>query len=729
MNAKTIILTATALVIGLAARAQEPETARPDSLGTVQKLKEATVVARQELIKTDADKITYLVEKDFVASSGMLIDAMRRIPMVSISPDQRILLNGSSNYKVLVNGRPTGLLARNFNELIKSFPAASVKEIQVMTNPPVKYDAEGIGGIINIVTVKRVNAGYCGSMGASAAHVGHFGGNSFLSAQLGKWTLSTSASGSYNGGRPTIHGESLVENFTSERLRENLLAFSNKQKQGLGSFAMEASCEIDSLNLLTLSGWANLQRAHRIYEATETFRNASGQVSRQYDEPMERFDRSKTFSGELAYQHTFKGDGGLLTFSYAIDGDPSTTDNHVAVSPILDCQPYLRHSFNTEQTLQQMAQADWFATLRKKHQLESGVKYTFRSHVADSHDEVWDYAGSRWVADDSNLNDLDYSQHIFAAYASYGYRFNKLTLKAGTRLEYTLNRGVSKSAAADITFDNSNFNIVPYLNASWQTGSRSALSLTYTRRLGRPGVSYLNPYIYEETPTSHIHGNPDLRTVVSDALTISWRHGGEKWDVTTRLYGSHSGNKIEYLSIIHPDGVKEGTYGNVSRYNHAEALINLNWSPALRTTFSLATRGGYDSYYAKVLEQRNGGWFYSVNLGFDIGLWREASLNGSLQGYSQPVTLQRSYSGFDYDYTFGLQQRLADGRLTLQLLAMMPFQRRYNGSVRNTYAENYHMQMVSWYDPRYFSLSASWRFGKTEIRLRKARKNVVNDQL
>ena len=715
------------LLAGWTAAAQntvtENETVQRDTLKT------SVVISRQEIIQSDADKITYWVERDPVASSGMLIDAMRRIPMISISPDQKVLLNGSSDYKVLVNGRPTGMLARNFNELINSYPASSIKEIQVITNPPVKYDAEGIGGIINIVTVKRVKVGYSGSLGMRAAHVGEAGGNAFLSAHMGKWTISASASGSYNRGSPILYGESLVENLTSERLRQNLLTFSNQQQQGLGAFALETSYEIDSLNLLTLSGWANLRRAHLMYEATETFRDVSGEITRQYDEPMERFNREKIFSGELAYQHTFPGDGGLLTFSYAIDGDPATTDNRVSLIPILDSSPYRRHSFNTERTLQQMAQADWFATLRGKHQLESGFKYMLRSHVADSHDELWDYGANHWAADDSNLNDLDYHQHIFAAYASYGYRFKKVTLKAGTRLEYTLNRGVSKSTAADITFDNSNFNIVPYLNASWQTGSRSALSLTYTRRLGRPGVSYLNPYIFEETPTSRIHGNPDLRTVVSDALTLTWRNGGEKWDVTARLYGSRSGNKIEYLSIIHPDGVKEGTYGNVACYNHVEALVNLTWSPGSRATFSLATRGGYDGYYAEVLDQHNGGWFYSANLGFDIGLWREASLNGSLQSYSQPVTLQRSYSGFDYYYTLGLQQRLVDGRLTLSLAALMPFQRQYGGSERDTYADNYHMHMASWYDPRYFGLSVTWRFGKTEIRQRKVRKNMVDDSL
>ena len=163
MKTKTIILTAATLAIGLTARAQESGIAQPDSLGTIQNLKEATVVARQELIKTDADKLTYNVQADPQAEGGNLIDILRNVPMLSINGEDKVLLNGSSDYKVLVNGKPTGMLARNFDQLVKSIPASSIKEIQVITNPPVKYDAEGIGGIINIVMVKRLKSGYSAS--------------------------------------------------------------------------------------------------------------------------------------------------------------------------------------------------------------------------------------------------------------------------------------------------------------------------------------------------------------------------------------------------------------------------------------------------------------------------------------------------------------------------------------------------------------------------------------
>ena len=159
MNAKTVILTAAALLAGLAAGAQDPVTEQPDTLGKVEQLGEATVTARRELIMADADKLTYNVEADPLSAGSNLIDILRNVPMLSINGDEEVLLNGSKDYKVLVNGRSTGMLARNFNQLIKTIPASSIKEIQVNTNPPVKYDAEVIGGIINIVMARRLKSG------------------------------------------------------------------------------------------------------------------------------------------------------------------------------------------------------------------------------------------------------------------------------------------------------------------------------------------------------------------------------------------------------------------------------------------------------------------------------------------------------------------------------------------------------------------------------------------
>lgn len=728
MNAKTVILTAAALLAGLAAGAQDPVTEQPDTLGKVEQLGEATVTARRELIMADADKLTYNVEADPLSAGSNLIDILRNVPMLSINGDEEVLLNGSKDYKVLVNGRSTGMLARNFSQLIKTIPASSIKEIQVITNPPVKYDAEGIGGIINIVMARRLKSGYSGSLGANASTPGTVSGNGYLNAQLGKFTFSSNTSGTYYTS-PTAHGVTDIENYTSETNHYQKLAFDNDNTYRIGAFSLEASYEPDSLNLITLSGWTNFQKILSNYDITETFWNTGHVKTVEMLEPTVRTNRYDTFSGELAYQKTFRNDGGILTFSYSIDGNPNSTDNNIIVTPVLNYPDYHRHSFNTEHTIQQIGQIDYFATLRKKHQIEAGGKYTLRSHVADSKDELWDYAKNEWYIDNSNVNDLDYKQHIFAAYASYGYKFSKLTLKAGTRLEYTLNRGLSKSASGNITFDNSNFNIVPYFNAAWQIDPKNSLALSYTRRLGRPSVSYLNPYIFEESPYSRMHGNPDLRTVVSDALTLTYRTGGDKWDLTARTYGSLTGNKIEYLSVVGPDGVKVSTYENAVKYNHIDQMLSFNWNPSDKFSLQTSALVGYDYYHAPALEQKNDGINWNVSLSANVFLWEGAMAYASADAGGGEITLQRTWRGVDYEYSLGLRQGFLQNRLILSVSAIMPFQNRYAGPVRDTYTDTYYQHNEYWYNPRQFRLGLTWRFGKTSINFKHARKTEVSDKL
>ena len=728
MNAKTIILTASVLLAGLSGRAQDAMTAQPDSLGRVERLREATVAARRELVTSDADKLTYNVEADPQAAGSSLIDILRRVPMVSVNGEEKVLLNGSTDYKVLVNGRPTGMLVRNFAQLVKTFPASSVKEIQVITNPPVKYDAEGIGGLINIVLVRRLKAGYSGSVGLQAGTLGMVAGNGYLSAQLGKFAVSASAGG-MRFPNPRLYGITDIENLTGTARRYQRLEFEDDVLYSTGSFSLEASYEPDSLNLITLSGWVDLQRTRESFRISERFWDADRNLTADMQEPRQMYNRGDSFSGELAYQRTFQGDGGVLTFSYAIDGIPNGVDNGVTVVPVLGVEPYRRHSFNTANTLQHFAQADYFATLRKKHQLEAGAKYTLRSHTADSQDELWDFERQAWRMDNGNVNDLDYRQHIFAAYASYGYKFARLTLKAGARLEYTLNRGLSKSASGKLTFDNSNFNVVPYLNAAWQLGGSDALSLSYTRRLGRPSVSYLNPYIFEESPYSRSHGNPDLRTVVSDALTLTYRTSGDKWDLTARTYGSLCNNKIEYLSVVGSDGVKVSTYENAVKYNHIDQLLSFNWSPSDKFSLQTSAMVGYDYYYAPTLDQKNDGINWDVSLSANVFLWKGAMAYASADAGGGEITLQRTYHGVDYEYSLGLRQGFLQNRLILSVSAIMPFQNRYAGPVRDTYTETYYQHNEGWYNPRQFRLGLTWRFGKTTINFKHAKKTEVSDTL
>lgn len=229
--------------------------------------------------------------------------------------------------------------------------------------------------------------------------------------------------------------------------------------------------------------------------------------------------------------------------------------------------------------------------------------------------------------------------------------------------------------------------------------AKNILSLSYTRRLSRPGVSYLNPYVREEEPFSKSHGNPDLRTVVSDALTLTYRTNGEKWNLMTRVYGIFCNNKIEYLSSIGADGIKLSTYENAARYNPIDATVDFDWS-------------------------------HMEKLGLqDALLWWGMRAYASAYATGGEISLLRTYHGADYNYSLGIRREFLQNRSIMSLMAIMPFQGRYDNTERDTDTGSYHQHNESWYNPRQFHLGLIWRFGKTSVNLRHVRKTTTDDKL
>jgi len=132
-------------------------------------LDELSVTAQRPLVKVEIDKLTYSAKDDPEASTSNVLDMLRKVPLVTVDGEDEIQLKGSSNFKIYLNGKPSNMISGNPSQVLKSMPANSVKDIEVITDPGAKYDAEGVGGIINIITDKRSDDGYSGSVGANTA--------------------------------------------------------------------------------------------------------------------------------------------------------------------------------------------------------------------------------------------------------------------------------------------------------------------------------------------------------------------------------------------------------------------------------------------------------------------------------------------------------------------------------------------------------------------------------
>src|SRR5690606_11829168 len=149
-------------------------------------LEEVSVTAQKPLVKVEIDKLTYSAKDDPESSTSNVLDLLRKVPLVTVDGEDEIQLKGSSNFKIYINGKPSNMVSSNPSQVLKSMPANSVKDVEVITDPGAKYDAEGIGGIINIVTDKRVDDGYSASIGANGNTFGGYGANAYLASKYGK---------------------------------------------------------------------------------------------------------------------------------------------------------------------------------------------------------------------------------------------------------------------------------------------------------------------------------------------------------------------------------------------------------------------------------------------------------------------------------------------------------------------------------------------------------------
>jgi len=430
-------------------------------------LKEVSVTAQKPLIKVDVDKITYSLESDPDSKTNNALEMLRKVPMLTVDGDENVTLNGQSNYKVLVNGKSSSMMSKNFKDVIKSLPGSSIKDIEVITNPSSKYEAEGIGGIINIITLKKTLNGYNGSVNAGFDTFGAANGGLYLTAKVNKFGFS---------GRYSIDQRKQPES-RSTTSRENYLPtaenqyymYTNGTNKGGGfsqNFNGEASYDIDSLNLISASFWGYMgNNSSDGLSKTEILNSAKVRTSYFEMKNLGTYSYG-TMSGNIDYQKTYKKPDKTFTVSYKLDNNPHSQDNVSETQNTVNYDTYKQNSVGESFTREQTLQADYYDPLSKKHQIECGLKGIYRQNYSNS-DYYLLNSQEEMVLDPAKSNELDYNQTIVGLYGGYVYKLDKFSMKSGLRAELTWNDAISKSIR-DTSFSNQLQNLVPYITFTYK---------------------------------------------------------------------------------------------------------------------------------------------------------------------------------------------------------------------------------------------------------------------
>lgn len=689
-------------------------------------LKEVTVTAVQPLIKNEPDKLTYNLESDPQTASSPLVDILRKVPMLSVDGEDVVRLNGETNFKVLVNGRSSGLLVKNFKDAIKAMPASSIKSIEVITNPPAKYDAEGIGGVINIITNRKTTSGYNGSINAGLNTLGGYNGGGYISAQLGKLSLSTNI---YTGKQVSkgSYYTSESENFLSDDFKYSMSSGTSNSESQFNNLSIEASYEIDSLNLITLSGWGYLGNSTSIGTSLMESRNANNILSRKYSTTNISDYLYGAGSGSLSYQKTFKKPDQNLTFSYSIDASPTESDFTNNVVPELNFSQYSQKSANKAMGLEHTLQADYYNPIGKKHNIETGIKYILRQNFSDTDVEIFNPIDGIWKEAPEKVNDLDYDQHIGNMYGGYAFKHKSLSLKGGFRMEYTINDGISKSSDGNITFTNKQFDVVPYINFSYMLKKGNSVSASFTQRLNRPGIWHLNPYVNDNDPMNISYGNPNLETVRRNSITLGYRKSSQTWNLNVNLNGNFTRNNIERIRRVDADGISRSTYENIGINRNYR--LNFNYSYRRGEKLNIYVNGGiaYTTISSPELNLSNDGLSYFGGAGLSAKVWEKGTVNLNGFVYGGDVSLQ-GRNPVNYTSSIGFSQRFFKDKLTLSLYVSEPLSKTKSYKY-NSEDITYKMSTESVYVRRSANISLYWRFGKFNVNVKKARKATTDDKM
>lgn len=690
-------------------------------------IEEVVVAVQKPLIVADDEKLAYSVEDDPDAATSQLVDIMRKVPQLSVDAEGNVLLNGQSDYKVLVNGRSSSMMSKNFKTVIESMPAGSVKKIEVITNPSTKYEAEGVGGIINIITNRKVAGGYNGNINLAGSTTYYLNGNAYIAAQAGKFSISASAYVQGSRSRLNYLGDGFREVYDDPTM--HLMNSSTSMRFGgryLGAY-FNASYEIDTMNLITLEGgYHNGKNWNKADSKTEIFSVDNERVV-AYDNTIDSRYNYNSYWASANYQHRFNREEHTLTLSYEMDLSPDKEDQLYDVFNTFNYPTSARRNLGDNGSFDNTVQIDYFNPINKVHSIEAGTKYIYRRYTNESQTLLRDEAtGEFAIAPNYPRSDMNYTQNILALYAGYHLKGKKLSGRVGARMEQAWSDVVVRTEKDEINYAPSLFNVIPYASANYRPNDANTLSLSYTQRLGRPNIWNMNPY-RNESPMSVSYGNPDLDATIAHSVALSWRRFSSSWNISLGTTGSFSNNALSPYTFVE-DGIQHSTFGNIAKRQIYGLNGTIGYRSGVKFNVQLSGQGGYNVIKAPTLNLSNDGFTYNVSLYASAALWKNATIYGSGYAYRFGVDLENSYKQTFFSYSFGLRQQLFKQKLTLSLSASAPFTPKLKlTSVTQTHT--YRSENTSWQRPRQFSFSVGYRFGKTQVNVKSTNRSITNDDM
>lgn len=694
---------------------------RPES----RQLNEVRVTSQKALIEEKSDRLVYNAGSDITNKGGTAVDVLRKAPMLTVDVSGNVQIRGSSSIKVLLNGRPSGLLARNLSEALKMIPANTIQSVEVITSPAARYDAEGAGGVINIITKKQLK-GSNGSLDVTAGnYVQSLGGSYGLKRDKVGLTFSGNTNAEREKSIIDVTRTSLVNGQPAGELFQRTSA-NNIHPGWFGDLSMEYA--FDTLNRvnLSISSWGGAWPTSNT--GFYRFRNAENRVTQEYNQVVDQQNPFGNIEGNLAYTRAFRKPKQELSFlgqySYTFDNSHYSSNQFSLTEQPL----YRETSTNRSHNPQWTWQIDYIHPFSRNGQqvFEVGAKIVRRdvSSLYEVYTSQPDNVALLLLSTDRS-NTFTYDQQVAAGYASLKLVNRTFwTLQLGTRLENTTMSGQFKHSISPFRVQFTNF--IPSIILSKQLTEQQSVKLTYTQRISRPMIWDLNPYINASDPKNLMAGNPQLRPELAHLTEISYSLTTPKGAyLNLALYRRQTDNSIDDVRSVDTSGVSLTTRQNVAR--NERTGLNINAAGQLGRNWKI--NGGGEFYYAHfsspALQVQNSGWLWQFTLNLAYQLPRQYTLQANGIYSTGWILLQGKNSAW-YDYSLAVRKEFWDKKANLTLGINNPFTypfRQQNESQSATFRA----YTANQYFTRSVKLTFSWQFGQVRSAPDEPVRKITND--
>ncbi len=692
----------------------------------LQALDPVDIIAEKTTVEIKLDKKIYNVGKDLTVRGGSVSDVLDNVPSVSVDIEGNVALRGNENVRILINGKPSGLVGLNSTDALRQLPADAIEKVEIITSPSARYDAEGTAGILNIILRRSKILGLNGAIIINTGYPDQLGASGNINYRTGNVNIFNNSGYSYvkNPGSSGVESE-----FFNTKYDENGIliqdlpnTFRNEYRRFeriRNGFNSNTGIEwyIDPTTSLTT---AFLVR--KSDNSNESFNRSltldlSGDViseSVRYD-PETETDQTKQFS--INFDKQFHGNSEHhLTFDFQVENS-SEDEGSVIYNDGIAAERVR----TIEEQNRILIQSDFTLPISENTRFEIGYNGRFSSNNTDFSLELLEE--DAFVLDTDVSNNLNYKEDVNAIYTQYGSKLkDKFSFLLGLRMEAT---DVTIKQLRSNDYSNSNYiGLFPTINLGYEFSETQNLTIGYSRRISRPRSRYLNPFPSRSSAANIFQGNPNITPSYSNGVDVGYLNTFNKLTLNTSFYYNHATDVFTYVS---EDTGEEVVINGESVPVISRGPINLAEDDRLGFEFTLTYRplekwnmnANFNLYRSAIKGNYNGLSYDSENLGWFVRLNNKYTLPGNIEwqtrlSYSGPRVdaVNRREGVFSSNMAFSKDLYKEKASISLNINDLLNTQRRNLESTTPTfYSNGYYRWRV-----RSISLSFTYRFNQRKKR-------------